>query len=103
MVACAVWELWRRLKPTLPKGNGEKNEVATVSRELGCAPWRRLKPTLLKDRKAHDEDGVVVATLVQNRRPEASGTKGKGGHADLKEWMAVACAVWELWRRRHFY
>ena len=74
MVACAVWEL-----------------------------WRRLKPTLLKDRKAHDEDGVVVATLVQNRRPEASGTKGKGGHADLKEWMAVACAVWELWRRRHFY
>ena len=39
---------------------------------------RRLKPTLLEDRKAHDEDGVVVATLVQNRRPEASGTKGKG-------------------------
>ena len=31
-----------------------------------------------------------MATLVQNRRPEASGTKGKGGHADLKEWMAVA-------------
>jgi hypothetical protein len=33
--------------------------------------WRRLKPTLLKGENAHDENGVVVATKFKSagRRP----------------------------------
>ncbi len=55
LVACAVWELRRRLKPTLLNGNGE-NEVAMVAKHwctcgVGLGAQAGL-PVLLKGKGA---------------------------------------------------